>query len=51
MAADGKAQMRLVRTGKQTAQGIKILAGLAASETVVVEGAGHLRDGQPLQMR
>ena len=49
VAADGKAQMRLVRTGKQTAQGIEILAGLAPGETVVVEGAANLRDGQPLQ--
>ena len=49
MAADGKAQMRLVRTGKQTAQGIEILAGLTPGEAVVVEGAANLRDGQPLQ--
>jgi RND family efflux transporter MFP subunit len=51
VAADGKAQMRLVRTGKETAQGIEILAGLEAGEVVVIEGAGTLRDGQPLQMR
>ncbi len=51
VAADGKAQMRLVRTGKQTAQGIEILAGLTAGEAVVVEGAGNLRDGQPLQIQ
>jgi RND family efflux transporter MFP subunit len=49
VVAEGKAQMRLVRTGKETAQGIEILAGLAAGESVVVEGAGNLRDGQPLQ--
>ena len=49
VAADGKAQMRLVRAGKQTAQGIEILAGLAPGEAVVIEGAGNLRDGQPLQ--
>ncbi|MEI6783569.1 MAG: efflux RND transporter periplasmic adaptor subunit, partial [Verrucomicrobiota bacterium] len=51
VAADGKAQMRLVRTGKQTAQGIEILAGLAPAEAVVVEGTENLRDGQPLQTR
>jgi RND family efflux transporter MFP subunit len=51
VSADGKAQMRLVRTGKQTAQGIEILAGLEAGEVVVVEGAWTLRDGQPLQTR
>ena len=49
VSADGKAQMRLVRTGKQTAQGVEILAGLEAGEVVVIEGAGTLRDGQPLQ--
>jgi len=48
VAAEGKAQMRLVRTGKQTAQGVEILSGLAAGETVVVEGAATLREGQPL---
>jgi RND family efflux transporter MFP subunit len=49
VAADGKAQMRLVRAGKETLQGIEILAGLASGEAVVIEGAGTLRDGQPLQ--
>jgi len=49
VAADNKAQMRLVRVGKETAQGLEILAGLAPGEVVVVEGAGNLRDGQPLQ--
>jgi len=49
VAAQSKAQMRLVRSGKQTAQGIEILAGLTPGETVVVEGAANLRDGQPLQ--
>jgi hypothetical protein len=43
--------MRLVRTGKETAQGIEILAGLAAGEAIVIEGAGNLRDGQPLQIQ
>jgi RND family efflux transporter MFP subunit len=49
VAAEGKAQMRLVRTGKQSAQGIEIISGLVPGETVVVEGAPLLRDGQPLQ--
>jgi RND family efflux transporter MFP subunit len=51
VAAEGRAQMRLVRVGKETPQGIEILSGLAAGETVVIEGAGTLRDGQPLQVR
>ena len=49
VTADGKAQMRLVRAGKETEHGIEILTGLAPGEAVVVEGAGNLRDGQPLQ--
>jgi RND family efflux transporter MFP subunit len=49
VVADGKAQMRLVRAGKETPQGIEILAGLAPGETVVIEGAANLRDGQLLQ--
>ena len=51
VAADGKAQMRLVRAGKETLQGIEILTGLAPGEAVVIEGAGNLRDGQALQVR
>ena len=51
VAADGKAQMRLVRAGKETPQGTEILTGLAPGESVVVEGAGTLRDGQSLQVR
>jgi RND family efflux transporter MFP subunit len=51
VAADGKAQMRLVRAGKETPQGIEILTGLAPGEAVVIEGAGTLRDGQALQVR
>jgi RND family efflux transporter MFP subunit len=51
VAVDGRAQMRIVRTGKQTAQGIEILAGLNSGESVVVEGAALLRDGQPLEVK
>ena len=51
VAADGRAQMRLVRAGKQTAQGVEILSGLAPDEAVVTEGAALLRDGQPLQVQ
>ena len=48
VAADGKARMRLVRSGKQSPRGLEILSGLAPGETVVVEGAATLREGQPL---
>jgi RND family efflux transporter MFP subunit len=51
VAAEGRAHLRLVRAGKQTEQGLEILSGLAPGETVVVEGAENLRDGQALQTR
>jgi membrane fusion protein, multidrug efflux system len=51
VAVDGRAQMRLVRTGKETAQGIEILSGLVSGETIVIEGAESLRDGQPLTIK
>ena len=47
---DGQAQMRLVRAGRQVNGGVEILAGLSQGETVVVEGAAGLLDGQPLQV-
>jgi RND family efflux transporter MFP subunit len=51
VVADGRAQMRLVRAGKRSAQGVEILAGLTSGETVVVDGAAALLDGQPVQVR
>jgi RND family efflux transporter MFP subunit len=51
VVADGKAHLRLVRTGKQSAQGIEVLSGLAPGETVVVESAALLRDGQPIRIQ
>lgn len=42
------AKLRLVRTGREHADGIEILAGLDGTETLVVEGADKLMDGQPL---
>jgi multidrug efflux pump subunit AcrA (membrane-fusion protein) len=51
VAEDGRARMRIVRTGKRTEQGIEVLAGLNPGETVVVDGAAPLRDGQPLEVK
>ncbi len=46
---EGKAQMRIVRTGRAMAGGIEILAGLSPGEAVVVEDVPGLVDGQPLR--
>lgn len=43
----GRAQMRLIRTGKETSDGIEVLSGLQAGEAVVV--SGEVADGQRVQ--
>ncbi len=45
------AQLRIVRTGKQTDGEVELLAGVAAGESVVSEGAATLRDGQPVTLK
>ena len=51
VAREGRAQLRLVRTGRQMDGGVEILSGLSAGEAVVVDGAAGLLDGQPLTTR
>lgn len=47
---DGRARMRLVRTGRLDGASVEILSGLAAGDRVVVAAAGELSDGQPLRV-
>ena len=42
------AQLRIVRTGKRTDAEIELLSGIDSGESVVTEGAEHLRDAQPV---
>jgi RND family efflux transporter MFP subunit len=51
VANNGKAQLRLVKTGKQVGQEFEVVSGLSAGEAVVVEGAGQLVDGQALSIQ
>jgi RND family efflux transporter MFP subunit len=51
VAVDGKAQMRIVRAGRALGEGVEILAGLSAGESVVVDHVADLLDGQPLAPR
>lgn len=46
-----RAELRLVRTGGREDNRVVILAGLEAGETVVLDPAPTLRDGQPLEVR
>ena len=51
VAENQRAQLRLVRAGKRTDGEIEILAGLNSGETVVIEGAAQLRDGQSITLK
>jgi RND family efflux transporter MFP subunit len=48
---DGKARMHLVKLGKRTGGDREILSGLDAGSTVVIDGAGMLTDGQPVEVK
>jgi RND family efflux transporter MFP subunit len=45
------AQMRLIKTGKQFDQEIEVVSGLNPDESIVVEGAAQLLDGQPVEAK
>jgi len=51
VATNQHAQMRLVKTGKRLGSEIEIVSGVNSGEVLVVEGAGALTDGQPLQVK
>lgn len=51
VAADKKAQLRLVKTGKRLETDIEVLAGLRAGDPIVIEGAATLTDGQPVEVQ
>jgi len=46
-----KAQLRLVKTGKRVGDAIELVSGIGAGEQVVVQGAGRLLDGQPVEAK
>jgi RND family efflux transporter MFP subunit len=50
VVTNGAAQLRLVKMGKRTGDTVEIVSGLSAGESIVVEGAAQLRDGQPVQI-
>lgn len=51
VAADQRARMHLVKTGRRFGGDVEILSGLDEGDSVVVEGAEQLADGQPLQLK
>jgi RND family efflux transporter MFP subunit len=48
---DGHARLRLVKTGKRFGDRVEVVSGLDSGETIVVEGAAKLKDGQPVEVR
>jgi RND family efflux transporter MFP subunit len=48
---EDKVRMRIVKTGRRVGDDIELVSGVEAGESVVVEGASDLVDGQPLRVR
>jgi len=46
----GKAQLRLIRTGKTFADGVEILSGLSEGDTVILSDPAALMDGQAVEV-
>jgi RND family efflux transporter MFP subunit len=51
VVVDGKAQLRLVRTGARDDNHLEVLSGLSEGETVVIAGNDRLVDGQPVTIK
>lgn len=51
VAATGRAQLRLIRTGKLLAGDVEVVSGLDAGERIVVADPAKLQDGQPLEAK
>ena len=51
VAVKNHAQLRIVRTGKHTDDEVELLSGISPGDSVITEGAEHLRDGQPITLK
>jgi RND family efflux transporter MFP subunit len=51
VVAQGRASLRLVKTGRRLGPEIEVVSGLNVGEELVVDGAARLRDGQPVEVR
>jgi multidrug efflux pump subunit AcrA (membrane-fusion protein) len=51
VAVNNHAQLRIVRTGKRAEDEIELLSGISPGESVIVDGAGQLHDGQPITLK
>jgi membrane fusion protein, multidrug efflux system len=51
VVSEGKARLRIVKTGKRVGDDVELISGVEAGETLVTDNASDLVDGQPLQVR
>jgi RND family efflux transporter MFP subunit len=51
VVVNGRAQLRIVKTGKRIGDEVELVSGVDPGERVVVEGAATLVDGQPVEMK
>ncbi len=51
VVANGRAQLRLVKTGNRVGDEIEVVSGLNSGEQVVTENASALADGQPVEIK
>ncbi len=51
VAKDGKALLRLIRTGKTYSTGIEVLSGLTAGDSLIVAADTQLTDEQPIKIQ
>ena len=49
-AIEGRAQLRLIRSGKRLGQDVEVVSGLEVGEKVVAADPDRLQDGQPLEV-
>ena len=48
---DGRAVLRLVKTGRRTGDHVEVLSGIEDGDQVVIQSAGELKDGQPVTLQ
>ncbi|MDE3066090.1 MAG: efflux RND transporter periplasmic adaptor subunit [Verrucomicrobiota bacterium] len=51
VAADGRAHLRIVKTGARVGHEVEVVSGLDSGEAVVISGADNLLDGQPVHVQ
>ena len=51
VVSEGKARLRIVKTGERVGDAVEVVSGVEAGETLVIENASDLVDGQLLEVR